>query len=298
MRKIWHELAQPDMSLLRSWSPETAASMPFQQPYVAVFSDGPKQLLYVAARHPRADDPTSHPPSSATCQTIKGLFADINTRPDLVVLEGIAQRGQYSQPDFLEKAISDAQNNFKDSAESAFAAYLAHKSGIPFSSGEPSELDTLRELQRRGYSALDAVCFDVTLYLQQEARQRRLSPHTDAIEREGHRLLNGFARRYGMEAPSFAQLVDWYKAKAGHPMTLDALCHLSTEPPDNSNANYFQRLGTVYGLVREPAIVQNIFNELQQRDRVMVVFGAAHEAKQRPVFQKVFRQAPYFLKPF
>ena len=297
MQMVWSALASPNISDLRPWSGDLAASMPFKPPYYAHYQRGPKELFYVAARHVYKDDPSTWPPHSLTFKTIEAIFDNPETRPEIVVIEGIENTRQKSPAFFAEKAADDALNNFRDSSESAFSAHQALIRDIPFVSGEPTDKEKLKHLIDRGYSSDDVVFSFVASYLVQEAERDRY-PNSDMVNSEADRLLRGVARRYGVPAQPRDKLSQWFEDKYAQPLNLSSLTTIKANPYGGADAGFLQRFSCAEEDVREPAIVQETFNALQEYNRVLVVFGSAHEPKQALVFQRMFGQKPSYSKAF
>jgi hypothetical protein len=281
-------LNYPDMSLVRQWSDTVAKSMIYQPPYMATYSLGAKEVFYVAARHRDSDAGLGSP----TFSTISEIFE--KTPPDISIIEGIPA-GEHSPSWLLELARKDNEAGFRTSSEGRYTVWLSHQNGAGFTSGEPTRSETQDSLARQGYSPEDQFLRLAIQCLQQEVCKKtsgindgNLEAHTDSW----------LGRRAEGASLSARYLKEWFSQRTGQEMTVESLKNLDQSPSHDNNAGWFRRYMAAEDGIREPATVSAAFQALQQHDRVLIVYGAAHEVKQAPVFRQMFGNKATYSKPF
>lgn len=295
MKAVWNTLSEPDMRLIRPWSAELQQSMPFAPPYVSRHTAGEKQLIYVAARHVHKDD-TGNRLLSPTFRTISAVF-DQHT-PQLAIIEGIENTGTASPAFFARKASGDAANNFKTAGENSYTAWRALQAGIPFVSGEPPDKTEVEAAQKRGYSQRDILFWNTFSSLQSGLIDGMITPTPAAIEDSTQRMLAGWSRRMKCDNPTPAEFTGWFNEKTGMPATVENIIAMDTSPSTGPNANYMQRIMGGQDDLREKSVIEAAHAAFTQVDRVIVVYGSAHQPKQEQVFTAQFGKPPLHLKLF
>ena len=86
----------------------------------------------------------------------------------------------------------------------------------------------------------------------------------------------------------------WYKDHASEDFSVESVKRQEWEPDSSPNASYFQKLMADSDSIRDKFSAATIYSALQSHDRVIVVYGSAHEPKQAQVFQQVFNQKPVY----
>jgi hypothetical protein len=253
---------EPDYSLIRAWNRQTAGTLPFDGPFVARFGTGTKRLHYVAAQHEGGIE-------SPTLQTVRREFDSFH--PDVVIVEGAPYTGEISPAWYLDHCRTQAENDFAGGGESAYATVLAAERGIDFVPAEPLDDAVCTAICRQGYTQEDFFNWRAIVLL---TSRLSLSDVGDA------------------DVP--AAVTAWYERQMGKPFSLEALAGDDLSPSDGVNASFLQRMAHESDRVREPHIVKIISKQLARHDRVLVVFGSAHLAKQAPVFEKMLGAPQHF----
>ena len=278
-------LFDPDVSLIRAWSKALEKTMPYPAPYVAAFGRENKQLRYIAARHGGGI-------TSPTLQTVKQAFDDF--KPQVVILEGMPNEGVVSPAWYLEHTRKQAAGDFRQGGEGAYATVLAGERGIAFISAEPTEKQLLAGVLQQGFTREDMLGWYAGLMVHQNDRQGTLIA-PEKIEK----ALNSYKRELGIEDVRFgmSELGAWYEQRMGRKFSLESLLADDMSPSGKAGANFLQKVMRATDNLREPSIVQNVAEQLEKYDRVLVVFGSSHLAKQEQVYAKMLGK-PQYMKPF
>ena len=100
-----------------------------------------------------------------------------------------------------------------------------------------------------------------------------------------------------LEKFDYSKFYNWYSRRLGQSFSLQNLDKLEFDPSDLPNANFFQKVMRAMDMVREPHILKIIGEQLMEFNRVLVVYGSAHQVKHEPVLAKILG-APSYAKPF
>ena len=274
---------EPDTSLIRQWSVAVAKAAPYPAPYVAAFGRDNAQLRYIAAKH-HGDI------ASPTLKTVKQLFDDF--KPQVVIVEGVPNEGVVSPSWYLQYARLHEKTGFRHGGgETAYAAKLAGDLGIDFVPAEPTDKVKLEGLLAKGYTAADFLCWNTCQLLHGNNIGEKDAPHRLTSN------LQNVARSAGLEPAtiSFDMFKVWYAEKMGQDFNPLAAAKDNMSP--SKKGNFLQQLTQAVDDVREPHIVRTVAERMEKFDRVLVVYGSSHLAKQSPVLEKMLGK-PEYMKPF
>lgn len=260
---------------------------PFESPYIAVFSSSGKRLIFVSADH---SDGTDTPMAKTMRLALKRF------KPQIVVVEGLTANSSEDREMWREQALEFAKSS-RAFPENYYAAYLAHKSGLPFIGGEPSARASLENLKPKGFTAEDFLGF---LAARNVVSQNGRKPRTAA---EFSEALDGWlmeeARKLGHKKGfSFAAFELWCerRAKVGKPANaLEGEADLWSK--DEPGPGLLKAIDYHHDLFRERVIVEQIEASLNKHDRVMVVYGSGHLVAQREVWKNALGASKDF-KPY
>ena len=66
-----------------------------------------------------------------------------------------------------------------------------------------------------------------------------------------------------------------------------------SDPHSGAIVNYFQKMSAIMDQVREKNLDTVIADALAKYDKVLVVYGSAHQYKSRPVLEAMFKSPPH-----
>lgn len=274
---------EPDMSLIRAWSVTVAKAVPHPSPYVAAFGSGNSQLKYIAARHHGDID-------SPTLRTVKSVFEEFN--PQVVIVEGVPGAGVASPSWYLQYAKLHEKTGFRHGGgETAYAATLAASRGIDFVPAEPSDKAKCDGLIAQGFTMRDFLGWNTC---------QMLHGHKNLTAQSGYLISQNIVNvtnAAGLPAHDFGidEFKAWYAEKMRTPFSFDTVAKDNLSP--SKNGTFMQRVTQAIDNVREPHIVKTVAEQLAKFDRVLVVYGSSHLAKQEPVLEKMLGK-PQYSKPF
>ncbi|MDA9951338.1 hypothetical protein N9D31_02070 [Oligoflexaceae bacterium] len=241
-------------------------------PYVAKFTVGEKELLYLLSKHvsqkdyPRVID---HP----TLVTIRRLFKKF--KPQVVIVEGIPSGDELSPKNFLGHTQKCRSRKFSGCGESFFAIDQAVQNGGEFISGEPSEEYIQHFLAKSGFSKTDILGFYMVRQIPQMKRHDEFSKKD--FPKECERVLSHYRKRLGMVAAfSCDDFKKWYEAHMKKPKNFLDIDNNDSAPHGGKDATYVQRISHQVGIARDRTIVKRIETMMNQFDRVLIVYGGSH----------------------
>lgn len=275
----------PDYSLIRSWHEVT---LPLELPFVAKFAANGKQLCFVASRHEGGVE-------SPTLKTVRHAFDTF--RPQVVVVEGVPNKGEASPRWYLDICREQAKHDYAEGGEGSYATVLAAERGIDFIPGEPSNEKMYEAFARQGYTMQDLLGWETSAFLQSRIQGGIITEDDIA----GH--VDSFAgimlRETGVTGAAFGykDYCAWYRGRMGQEFSIGHLAAADTSPSTDPGSNFLQNLMVAGDKVREPHIVKMIAEQLDRHDRVLAVYGCAHLGKQEPALANMLGPAVHS-KPF
>jgi hypothetical protein len=139
-----------DLSLLAPYARHILRAEPHANPFVAHFSKGRTNYVFVAADH-------SPGPASPTFEAVDFAFA--RHRPQIVIVEGVQTEEGYSPEEKKALAAAMVANQFSGRVEPFYVIHRAMQRGIPFVGGEPTEASIYKGLLDSGMAATEIQAF-------------------------------------------------------------------------------------------------------------------------------------------
>lgn len=285
MKNTWNSLSAPDFSLIRPWSRALYSEMPFRPPYYAIYESGQKQLFFVAADHIRGHQ-------NSTVALIENLFRKHD--PQMAVLEGITSPDTNSANLLYDQIQAAKAKDISNAGENIITAHLALQAGRKFIGGEPSPQALCDHYQCSGYSFTDYSFWRTFLMLKQETVHNNTQFTQHSLADKAAFWSQRYASEYCPERKAEKSFMCWYKEHAGEDLSVESLKNQLWEPSINPEAGYFQRLMATGDSLRDNFSAATTLSALTSNDRVIVVYGSAHEPKQSKLFEQVFRQRPIY----
>lgn len=259
-----------DPGLMRDF--DDAPPDPCVPPFLSRFAKDGLRLDYLATRHGVG---LGHP----TFRTIEAAFA--LARPASLVIEGLPAERGISPEDFVAYALRHEAEGFAREGEIPFAALLAHRRGVPFRGGEPTDREAAAHLEAAGFSRREYVLFDAARWVPVWREQGTLE--VAGLRARVKKTMGSVARLVGAEAPSYAEWESWCREAAGaEPSALE----VSFGAPLRRGTPA-QRLSYACSRARDARCLAVIGEELRSKGRVLVVYGCSHLAIQRPALEAV-----------
>jgi hypothetical protein len=274
------ELTKPDFSLARKI--EGADNKHFITPHLEHFTKGNKHLYYVGTKHGVDFENRTH-------EVI--IQATTKHAPQLIIVEGIAtDKGMSPSLGFDPKKPSDRERFMRHSGESVHTAEMARAKHIPFIGGEASTKSIFEALEKKGYSSKEVMALYLVRTIPIWERNGQLKNKDDFPKMASDYLANNsqfsdIPKEQRLTFDEFKAIYDAHKAEMGKEMT--ALT-ASDSNPHSAKANYFQKMSAVMDEVRDRHLIELISASLEKTDKVMVVYGNAHQYASAPVFEKMF----------
>jgi len=281
-----HRISFDERRVLRyDFSLESLKHKP--QPYMAVYREGDKTLIYLASKHLSRKgypDLLKHP----TIQTIKYIFDEY--KPQAVVVEGIT--GDLTSKSFQQRADECKSKHYKGCGESFYALNLARQEGIVYVSGEPSDKMTLKAIKKKGYSEEDLLGYYVVRQIPQLKRHGGQNEAT--FQKQVNRWLKGFKRKMGIKSYfDYKEFLTWYADHVEYPEKVLDLTSDDSAPHGGKDATYIQKISNIVSYVRDQQIVSVIERMLKEHDRVLVVYGGSHLITQEPTLNRAMGKPEY-----
>lgn len=267
-----------DPSLIDAMTDELLRADPFDGPFYCRYRRDDYDLHYVAARH-------SNEAGSPTFTLIRQLFE--RRRFDAVVLEAFPAALGESSPGLLRSFKAGVEGSFYRCGEWGYTAILAAERGIPFVGGEPGDGEVFQALKERGHCAEDYLGLIFLSYTPQLNRDGTLRDRK--IEGAFDELIPGERERAGIpDGPRFGygEFLAWHQAKLGRPYDPTATLYDAVAP--FRDGDFVQRLAALTNDVRNLRQLQEIVRQLDERRRVLVVFGSGHWSCQRRALTAMF----------
>jgi hypothetical protein len=276
------ELLKPDLSLLRDAIPQQAPN--FSQVQLLHYNKGNKDLYYIGASHGTDFENRTH-------ETIKQAIG--KHRPQLVILEGMDTDKGVSPPIGMDLSKpADRERFLHHSGEGVHTAEYLRGKNIPFIGGEPAFSDISGALEKQGYSLKEVMALYLLRHISIWKRHETLQDRDHFPEQANkffskHPDFDFIPREKRLTFDEFKTWYDAHKAELGNKDMLDVTA-ADSNPPQGSAPNYFQKMSAIMDKVRDDHLVTLIADSLAANDKVLVVYGSAHQYKSMPVFEKMF----------
>jgi hypothetical protein len=281
-------LNEPDFSLLKGLSADDAKKA-IGPLHLDHYQQGNKNLYYIGTHHGTHLENTTH---EIIAQAIS------KHKPQLVVLEGIeSARGLSPSLGFDKPGIKphEARQRYWQSEENVHTAELLRRLHIPFIGGEPTPKDIFAALRQQGYSNQDAMGLYVVRTIPQWRRRGQVKDRAHLLTLVDNFLKSPLFSHVPPEERLTAEgFTSWYDA---HKQSLGGkdytqLIAADSNPNHSPSANDFQRMSNAMDMARDANILRTIEGGLKQYDKVMVVYGNAHQHVQAPVLEQMFSGKP------
>ncbi len=174
--------------------------------------------------------------------------------------------------------------------EVAYALDLAIRNNINCVTGEPSQLQIIDGLEQQEFTKEDFLSWHICSMLKHRYKYKTLD--TDNIEGAIQEFRKNLLRQIPIAESNCNKLnfYNWYHEKLHTSFHIEHLASLDGSPSKNNTSNYLQKIMQAIDNVREPNIVNTIHQQLQSNDKVLVIYGAAHEFKHKIVLQNLMSQ--------
>ena len=278
-------LSAPDTSLLRPITPADAKS--FNLTHLAHYQKDQKHLLYIGARHATDFETRTHEIM---------LQSAAKYKPDILIIEGVETERGLSPSLGLDLKNPKDYARFYNSTENVHLAEVARAAKKPFIGGEPSSKDVFKALTDKGYSTKEVMA----LYF---IRNVSALKHSGGIKQKEQiaQMAVSFFENYPAFAhipkedrlnyQEFTAIYDAHKAELGNRELFD-LRPYDSNSGAGEKANYFQTMSATMDRVRDEHLVKVIHDTLSKHDKVMVVYGNAHQFASAPVIENMFGSKP------
>ena len=262
------QLKAPEIDLINTFNTTGNFHYPTEPPYVRSYKSGQKELRFIAATHDKGIE-------GDNLQTVAKEFEEFE--PDAVVVEGVINTGTHSPPHYLELCQRQYRGDQTQLSESAYATILADQYQIPFIPGEPSHDRVISQIKSQGFTEKDYLGWQLSMVI--KTGQIKTPSEVDTVS-----LV--LQKELGQNMDNF-DYYRWYSKTMGHEFTFDRLAEINVAPSDRKDTNIFQKITYATDRVRDPHILEVIYDQLTKHDKVLVVYGAAHETKQQPVLEQM-----------
>ena len=243
-----------------------------EQPFIALYRRAPYVLGVVASVH-------SVDPSSKTFASIDRAFDLV--RPAIVILEGFPTTWG-KNPERILAHIPHRNDPGASSyarGECVHAASLAVDRGVEFCGGELTDRELIGSLVQQGYDAQDIFYAAMFGPLAQDARAGDFTGPTDLRFAPA---FDKWARNLRPDYPasvdtSFTGFQAWFARIYGRPLDSDPDWADHGGPGEPEIAG---QIGKASNLLRDQYVVGLMIRLLNERQRVLTVFGGSHLSSQ------------------
>ncbi len=260
-----------DSSLIQDYSSKLLGRENFLAPFISNYNYGDKNLVYVASVHQEG-------PGTLTQKTIEKAMKEF--KPDFLIVEGSAFT-IISDPDDIAYASECHKKKYKFCREDAYAVNLALRAKIPFCYGEPSDAAIHNTLKKSGVTDEELIAFYTLRGL-------------PALKREGQfnnkklvELLNRSSKKFRADKfISVAQFKKLYKKKMNAEFKILNISDETISPQIDQNPMWSNKIAYAVDVLREQFLTKQIETRLNKYKKVLVVYGAEHLMKARPMFSR------------
>jgi hypothetical protein len=168
---------------------------------------------------------------------------------------------------------------------------LLQKKHIPFIGGEPSTELIFKALEQKGYTPKEIMGLYLVRNIAPWHRQGMLKDRKQFSEIATKFFKSAkFSHVADADKLTLEEFTAWYdkhKSELGNKDYLQLIAK-DTNPIYEPDANYFQKMSSIMDAVRDSNVIGTISNTLKKYDKVLVVYGNAHQYTSRPIFEKMF----------
>jgi hypothetical protein len=236
-------------------------------PFIATYQRGNEKLVFVGTRH-------AYDHYNPTMRAVAEGFS--RSTAAIVILEAFPTSMGENPPPLVEIAQRHgaAEGEGYERGEAMYAASLALARGIPFQGGEPTQEEQLDGLRAQGFTDSD-LAFDAVLgWLSQSLGSKEIPDTTLASLNGIYPELVGVVRdQTGLKAPSLEEFRRRYEDLYGVDIVGDTHFASRTNIGDTPAR---ARLRVARTMIRDRHILKVIEGQLDRRQSVLVVYGAAH----------------------
>jgi hypothetical protein len=274
---------KPDLSLVRDMSSATPADKDnFKRPHLTHYTKDNKHLYYLGVKHGKDFETRSHD------MIMQAMFKH---KPQLIVIEGLATEAGISPSFGFDKKMAGNFARFLNHEENIHTAEFARSKKIPFIGGEPSTKEIFEALGKQGYSDKESMAVYLLRNISVWRRKGLLNQGNLRQQAEMFLLKDPVFKHIPAEDRlTFDEFTAWYdshKHELRNKNLLDVVASDTNYNGDHA-PNYFQRMTKIMDRVRDEHLVNVIADCASEYDKVMVVYGNAHQFASEPVFEKMF----------
>ena len=251
----------------------------FTPPYVVIYKNKLKELRFVAAFHGAGIQ-------SPTFQMIRktiGLF-----QPEVVIIEGIPSSLGLDSPLFIEIAQTHFSQNFQQSGEAIYSIYLAHYNHFSFIGGEPDHSVIFKKCIELGYSSEDVLGFYLIRQVPQWRREGKLS---QPFERLAEELIKIYQKQLKLPQYTTNSFYTWHLEKFKCFFDIEKINEETTMPL--KLGTFLQIISWEINIIRDKHLQKIIEQNINQFDRVLVVYGRAHHIIHRAALEQYFGRGEF-----
>lgn len=251
-------------------------------PFVAKYTDGDRELFFIAAEHGVVANNPTIPFIDKMIQTEK---------PGAVILEGFWGTPSHN---ILQKTRECTQNKFVNCSEVIYSAAKALEAGIPFVGGDATQEDVLKKLKAQKFSDRDISAFFVLRQMTQWKDEGLFKKASLS------KLIDDFFKSFdpkNVKALTEAEVRHWYREHYARELDPIALERNIVRPQKSPNAPILQRMAFEIDKAREPQILSTIGEKLEAHKKVLIIFGSGHQAKNSSAIQQLLPQTSYVQRP-
>lgn len=261
-----------------------------ETPYTFHLLSDYHELLYFGSYH--------------SCDPKDSIFAQIEEfidEPDIVFIEGIDSQNNTRKEEINQMLKQSSYSDIiTEQGEPGFTIKRAAEKDIEWHSPEPDDRDIWYYLETYGYTKDSIFAFEIFRVLPEYLEQVYQSGKYTSFKQYTAPLIKKFKENTDWQNfdYSYHTALATGKDLIGLDSDLDienipsikAQKYIDPVPRDNTNINLFNHINQLTSQFRDQEIVYQIVTALEQRKKVLVVFGASHAVMQQPALKKFFEQ--------
>jgi hypothetical protein len=268
-----------DPGLIQDYTSKLPNKEVFKAPFISNYTYGDKNLVFVATE--RQEDPK--PETQITIEKAIKDFA-----PEFIIVEGSAFT-IISDPDDVAYAKECQKKKYKLCAEDAYTIHLAVNAGIPFCYGDPSDAAIHASLKKNGITDDEIIVF-YTLKSIPAWKRDGIKPTKElqkAWKKKFNELLAKSSKKFRAKKPmTEAQFKKIYKLRMGAEFNFADISNETISPAMDNNPMWSNRMAHSIDILKEQFLTKQIETRMNKYKKVMVVYGATHLMKARPMFSR------------
>jgi hypothetical protein len=277
-----------DSKLIQPYSFDLEKTKPVESPFVAHYQNGTNELLFIAAHHISVRESSNlheHP-------TIKTIGAVFNSQsPEAAIIEGVPSGDELSPQWYIEYARKCERRDYRNCSESAYLAYLADQTHIPFMSGEASDLKIKTGILEEGFAEEDLLGFYVARMLPQHFREDKTFGYSDmamkkAIESD---LLQSRRDLKSDLKFGYNDFIRWLKKNSPGPIRRFAKSANECAPV--ATGTRLQKISFQVDVIRNRTLLKRIEMMFRTHEKVLVIYGSGHFLSLKPALEAVLGKA-------